>query len=358
MLLKLLPVAQAFNAAQDKVDDVIELVVTPGCPSGVGPELLVKALAQIATECRIHWSGGPKLFKRAGEIAHIALLDRGLRHFSLIKSPQVSVLCLDVDERELPLPGRPNDIGCDMQKKFLLDGISLVKAKNLRSIVTGPIRKKALENVGGQYYPGQTELLERHLSSDGHPALMCFSGLDYILGLATVHIPLREVSTKLNHLVLTHAINRLHHASRWYHGTSSENTRLTVLGLNPHASEGGLIGSEDQELLIPVIESIQAQGLNVIGPVAADGFFGSYRYLHAHQRPHGVLALYHDQGLAPYKALCDTGVNFTWGLNVLRTSPGHGTADNLAGKNVANSASTIQAMELALRYARLPGITD
>lgn len=335
---------------------MIKIVVTPGCPSGVGPELLVKSFAQIKNPCCIYWSGGPQLLERSARISQVVIYNDKKCEYRLINSPATQIVCLDINEEELPLPGFPTDRACEMQRQFLLDGIELVKAKAAQAIVTGPVRKKALMKVDGTYYPGQTELLAHHFAIDEQPALMCFSGLPFILGLATVHIPLKEISTDLTTQVVRNALSRLSEAARWHHGLSANKTRITVLGLNPHASENGLLGCEETERIIPVINEFRNSGIAISGPIAADGFFGSYRYLSDQERPHAVLAMYHDQGLAPYKALCADSVNFTWGLTILRTSPGHGTADDLAGKNIASAESTAQALSMAIKFCQLPSV--
>lgn len=328
----------------------VTVVVSPGCPSGVGPELLLKAIDRTETACQIFWTGGPQLLLRSAEIAQVRLINTHSKIFfkSLTGS---SIICSDRDEKNLPEPGFPSDEGCFLQQHYLLDAITLIQKEKFSALVTGPVRKKALQNVLGHNFPGQTELLNHFFAVDEQSSLMCFSGLDFILGLASVHVPLKQVAELLTPQVLNNAIEKLVQAAAWYHQLPLAQIRLSVLGINPHASENGLLGTEDLEVLSPVIRVWQKKGLHIDGPVAADGFFGQLRYLKAQQKPHAVLAMYHDQGLAPYKALVSDSVNFTWGLKILRTSPGHGTADALAGKNIASSKSCEQALKLALRFA-------
>lgn len=234
------------------------------------------------------------------------------------------------------------------QREALLAAARGAKEGRFDAIVTGPIRKQALQDVEGRAFPGQTELLHHYLGADDDEALMCFAGGPFVLGLATVHVPLREVTTTLATARVELCLSRLDDAASRVLGAATP--RLVVLGVNPHAGEGGLLGTEERDVLVPALDDARARGLHVEGPLPADGFFASLARRAPDALPHGVLAMHHDQGLAPYKLLAGgKGVNLTWGLVVPRTSPDHGTADDIAGKGVADPSSTTAALELAAR---------
>lgn len=235
------------------------------------------------------------------------------------------------------------------QRASLLQAIAAAERGAVAALVTAPIRKACLDDVDGQSWPGHTELLGHRLSVDGDEPLMLFAGGPFLLGLATVHIPLANVSSSLTPTRLQKRLLRLLQACRQL-SSSTETTRLTVLGLNPHAGEDGLLGSEEQDVIAPTLAAFSADhaGVDVEGPVPADGFFG-----HLHRRaqpPDGVLAMYHDQGLAPYKLLAQNrGVNITIGLKVPRTSPDHGTAVGMRDGGQADATSMTEALQLALQ---------
>ncbi|MES2503258.1 MAG: 4-hydroxythreonine-4-phosphate dehydrogenase PdxA [Myxococcota bacterium] len=226
----------------------------------------------------------------------------------------------------------------------LLHAIELAKLGEIGALVTGPVRKSILENIDGRSYPGQTELLHAHLAADASPPLMCFAGGPFLLGLATVHTPIREVSSLLTEKLLSQKLQRLIEGAAKMLNKPEKQVHVTVLGLNPHAGEGGLIGDEEQLVIEPVIQRFQKEGYQVVGPTPADGFFG-YRM---HQfKTDAVLAMMHDQGLGPYKLHCKGKVaNLTFGLKILRASPAHGTAEDLVGTGRANPDSLIKAVEI------------
>lgn len=213
------------------------------------------------------------------------------------------------------------------------------------AMVTAPIHKEAIQKAG---YPfqGHTDFLEQLCRANGHTARAQMILVDRLtqlrVALATVHVPLREVSEKLKALGgLKPHITSLVQALEQDFGIALP--KVAVLGLNPHASDGGVIGREEVEWIVPEIEALK-QEFDISGPFAADGFFGAKQYQHFD----AVLALYHDQGLIPFKMVAfETGVNVTTGLPIVRTSPDHGTAFDIAGKGIANARSFMEATLLA-----------
>ncbi len=167
------------------------------------------------------------------------------------------------------------------------------------------------------------------------------------IALATIHIPISEVSAAITKAGLCGRLSVFNNSIRTDFGVKSP--RIAVLGLNPHAGENGLIGKEENEVIKPAIHECCASGINAEGPFPADAFFGTYR----EGMFDGIFAMYHDQGLIPLKMRSfSTGINFTAGINIVRTSPDHGTAFDIAGKGIANPSSTIEAIKLALEISK------
>lgn len=251
-------------------------------------------------------------------------------------------------------PGVVNEAALSSQRDALVRACAAGARGELHGIVTGPVRKKALV-IDGVAYPGQTEVVHRFLAKDDEPPLMVFAGGPFVLGLLTVHVALHEVHAHVSAHALDVALERLREATMAI--ARKREPRIVVFGVNPHAGEGGRCGREEIDVVTPALERARARGLDVRGPVPADGFFADVaRPVREHPRHRcgadAVLAMFHDQGLAPYKLLVQgEGINVTWGLRVPRTSPDHGTADALAGRAMASSASMRAALELCVRLA-------
>ncbi|MDO4949831.1 MAG: 4-hydroxythreonine-4-phosphate dehydrogenase PdxA [Bacteroidales bacterium] len=212
-------------------------------------------------------------------------------------------------------------------------------------LVTAPINKKNIQS-DVFCFPGHTEYLEACLGN-GDKALMILLNEHLRVALATGHIPVRDIASAITSDVLEEKTALFSNSLRNDFGI--EKPRIAVLALNPHAGDDGLIGKEELETINPTISKMREQGILCFGPYAADGFFGSGNYTHFD----GVLAMYHDQGLAAFKALSmDDGVNFTAGLPVVRTSPDHGTAYDIAGKGIASAQSLRSAIYTAIDIFR------
>ena len=213
-------------------------------------------------------------------------------------------------------------------------------------LVTAPINK---DNIQSEqfHFPGHTEYLES-AAGDGNRALMimCTSGLR--VALATTHLPLSQVPTALSIEGIREKL-RLFNASL-KRDFNIDGPRIAVLSLNPHAGENGILGTEEHDIIMPAIQqSLDEEGIQSFCPYAADGFFGARHY----RRFDGVLAMYHDQGLAPFKTIAmDEGVNFTAGLPIVRTSPDHGTGYDIAGQGIANESSMRHAIYTAIDVYR------
>lgn len=215
-----------------------------------------------------------------------------------------------------------------------------LKNGSIDVLVTAPINKKNIQEAGFNF-PGHTEYLEHKFPSDGYLMLMVTQNLR--IGVVTGHIPLREVPDNITVEKILNKVKVLNHSLKKDFGISKP--KIAILGLNPHAGEAGLLGKEEIEVIIPAIEKARGEGTLVYGPFPADGFFG----FNDHTKYDGVLAMYHDQGMIPFKTLSyQEGVNFTAGLPYVRTSPAHGTAYELAGKDMASPDSLRQAIYLAI----------
>ncbi|MBP6311577.1 MAG: 4-hydroxythreonine-4-phosphate dehydrogenase PdxA [Flavobacteriales bacterium] len=212
-------------------------------------------------------------------------------------------------------------------------------------LVTAPIDKNSMQKAGFAF-PGHTEFLQ-HLAGADSQVLMLLVSDNLRVGTVTGHIPIKDVAKAITtDLIL--AKGRLLHQSLLKDFCINE-PRIAILGLNPHAGDNGTLGSEDKEQIAPAVRQLNSIGINAMGPYSADGFFGNGTYKHFD----GVLAMYHDQGLAPFKALSfGTGVNFTAGLPIVRTSPDHGTGLDIAGKGIAEEGSMRNAIWLACDILR------
>ncbi len=213
----------------------------------------------------------------------------------------------------------------------------------LDAMVTAPICKEGLK-LAGVPYPGHTEMIAKLTGTKRYGMLLMGKGLRVML--ATRHLPLRAVAAALTTETILEAIELIGEALNWF---GLENGRIGVCGLNPHAGDGGALGDEEASVIEPAVKAAHAKGFNVIGPIPADVIF--YQALNG--QFDAIVAMYHDQGLGPLKMHAfDCGVNLTLGLPIIRTSPDHGTAFNIAGKGLAKPDSMIAAIETAIQLAR------
>lgn len=212
-------------------------------------------------------------------------------------------------------------------------------------LVTAPINKHTIQS-DTFHFPGHTEYIEERVG-DGQKALMILLKGDFRVALVTGHVPVRDIPGMLTKELIMEKMEIFYQSLKKDFGI--DNPRIAVFSLNPHAGDHGLLGTEEEEIIIPAMKEMIAKGVQCFGPYPADGFMGSGNYTHFD----GILAMYHDQGLAPFKALAmDEGVNFTAGLPIVRTSPAHGTAYDIAGKGVASEDSFRQAVYVAMDVFR------
>jgi 4-hydroxythreonine-4-phosphate dehydrogenase len=212
-------------------------------------------------------------------------------------------------------------------------------------LVTAPIHKEMIQSEAFAF-PGHTEYIEQSVG-EGAKALMILASEQLRVALVTTHLPIAKVASTLTSELIGEKIQLFDASLKTDYGINSP--RIAVLALNPHAGDGGVIGNEEDTIITPAIKSMREQGILCYGPFPADGFFGNGTY----NRFDGVLAMYHDQGLIPFKTLSmGEGVNFTAGLPLVRTSPDHGTALDIAGKGEASESSFRQAVYMAIDIHR------
>lgn len=219
-------------------------------------------------------------------------------------------------------------------------GVEDLKNNAIDVLVTAPINKHNIQSEAFQF-PGHTDFLNQQLEGD---SLMFMVSESLRVGLLTDHVPVGEVPHHLNESLISKKIECIYHSLKTDFAIRAP--KIAVLGINPHTGDNGVIGTEDDTLLRPVLEKIKATGKLVFGPYAADSFFGSNNY----QNFDAIVATYHDQGLIPFKTLTfGNGVNYTAGLNKVRTSPDHGTAYDIAGKGIANNDSFKESIFMGIQ---------
>lgn len=222
--------------------------------------------------------------------------------------------------------------------------VNWAKEKKIDGIVTLPINKKAV-NEAGFSFPGNTEFIA-YLCGKQNP-LMLFVYRKLRIALTTIHIPVSEVPKTIS-------IELLNDKIKTFEKTLVEDflissPKIAIIGLNPHCGEGGLMGSEEEKIIIPTINELKSLGYNLFGPFPADSFFGGRQYVFFD----GILSMYHDQGLSPFKMISKMfGVNYTANLPIIRTSPDHGTGFDIAGKNIALPFSLIESIKLAIQLIK------
>ncbi len=258
----------------------------------------------------------------------------GISSLDKIANNKVNIFNCWKEEAKINL-GQATKEGGLYAAKSLSTAVNALENKTIDFLLTAPINKDTIQSDEFNF-PGHTEFLDHHL--DGN-SLMILMQENLRIGLITGHIPVSEVAKSITPEVITSKVDIMYNSL--IQDFNINKPKIAVLGLNPHSGDNGVIGKEEIEVIKPTIEQIQKSGKLVYGPYAADGFFGSKTY----QQFDGVLAMYHDQGLAPFKSLSfGKGVNFTAGLSEIRTSPDHGTAFEIAGKNQANNDSFKEAL--------------
>lgn len=322
------------------------IAITMGDPSGVGPEVIVKSLNDetIYEKCCPFVIGDLKILKRALEVTKIQLdLNRITQpEESKFKFGTIDVIDLDLVSEDLPWGVVSSEAG-NAAFRYLEKAIALANEEKIQGICTAPLNKEALHKAG-HIYPGHTEILAELTNTKDFAMMLSAPELRVIH--VTTHVGIIDAINKIT-VDRQYSVIKLAHDTLQKAGIKSP--RIAVCGINPHAGENGLFGNgEEEEKIIPAVKKAQAEGINVQGPLPADTLFfrarrGDFDI---------VVAQYHDQGHGPIKVLgLESGVNITVGLPIIRTSVDHGTAFDIAGKNIADELSLKEAIRMAIELA-------
>ena len=323
---------------------VAPLAVSVGDPAGIGPEVIAKAWAiRAAHRLPPFFAIGDRRSIEAvwqGPIAQIAHPSGACAVF------REALPLIQVDEPEEVVPGKPTPTGASCALDALEIAVGLARSGAAAGLVTGPVSKAELYAIGFGH-PGQTEFVAERCGVAAENVAMMMVGPDLRTVPITIHRPLARVADALTtELIVSRSRTVARGLQRDF---GIERPRLAVAGLNPHAGEGGNMGREELDVIMPALQILREEGLDVTGPHSPDTMF------HAAARAcyDAAICMYHDQALIPLKTLhFDTGVNMTLGLPVLRTSPDHGTAFGIAGRGEANPRAMIAAIALAGQCAR------
>ncbi|MGH7213301.1 MAG: 4-hydroxythreonine-4-phosphate dehydrogenase PdxA [Tepidisphaeraceae bacterium] len=324
------------------------IAITMGDPAGIGAEVIVKALADpvLRHKARYVVYGMNELLHYAADLAEFDVFWWRDQYNGRLRAYPHDVVVVDYDQYSM-LGGSavrtPSKMGGEASMRFCVDAIEAARRKIVDAVVTAPIAKESWK-LAGYRYPGHTELFAE--KTGARRFAMMFAGGPLKVVLATVHVPLMGLWGKLNIGAVFQPIELIHQALvDWF---DIPKPRIAVAGVNPHASEHGQFGDEEERILSPAILMAKDQGIDVSGPYPGDTVF-----LSALQgKFDAVVAMYHDQGLIPVKLLAfDRAVNLTIGLPIVRTSPDHGTAFDIVGRNRANPGSMRAAIEMAINLA-------
>jgi len=321
------------------------IALTIGDINGIGPEITLKSIAKPAVRniCLPLLIGPIAAFQYYRKRYKIPVQ---LEEITELPGPPVKgvIPVWNLSSRSHPRPGYSTGSAGMMAGKALLHAARLCLEGSVQGMVAAPVSKDAMAR-GGFHYPGQTEMLAEFC---GRPRVaMMLVANSFRVALATVHLPLRDVGRKISTDRILEKLAVVHRSLRIDFNIRSP--KIAVLGVNPHAGENGLLGTEEKKILIPALRKARGEKIDAAGPFPADGFFGR----HAFKGYDAVLAMYHDQGLIPLKmAGFSLGVNYSAGLPIVRTSPDHGTAFDIAGKGIADPSSMIAAITLAVSIIR------
>jgi 4-hydroxythreonine-4-phosphate dehydrogenase len=316
--------------------------ITMGDVNGIGPELLIKVLTDqriLGSLLPVVYGSGKALFYYRNHFKIEKLPFHQISTISQLNYKKVNFIdCTpDFDKVEM---GRPSPKAGAAAFRFLEQAVQDLQDQKINALVTLPIDKATIQSPDFKF-PGHTEYLAQRFDVADNLMLMVLDTLR--VAVVTGHIPIQDVARSLNTEKIINKLKILNHSLKM--DFSLEKPKIAVLGLNPHAGDNGLIGSEDQNIIVPAVEAARKSNILAMGPYPADGFFAMGHY----QKFDAVLAMYHDQGLIPFKTLAQgQGVNFTAGMPVVRTSPDHGTAYDIVGKNIADDISFREALYLAL----------
>lgn len=319
-----------------------KIAITMGEPGGIGPEVIVKALsfAGIRDCCVPVVIGNAEVMKDAVRLTGLPLKVKSISGLSESKPCSGIIEVLEVKTPSSFKENVPSKNAGRAVVSYIKKAVELALREEISAIITAPISKESLKMAGCKW-PGHTELLAELTKTKNYAMMFVSDKLKVVL--ATIHIPLKNVPKLIKENLVLKTITL---AERGMKMLGVDAPRIAVAGLNPHAGEAGILGDEEIKAIIPAVKRAREMGFNVAGPFPPDVIF--------HKAYNGdfdiVVCMYHDQGLIPFKVLAfDTGVNMTVGLPIIRTSPDHGTAFDIAWQNKANPSSMIEAIKLAAK---------
>lgn len=320
----------------------IRVAITHGDTNGIGYEVIFKVFADPAMLelCTPVIYGSPKIAAYHRKALNLEI------NFSIISQAEEAregrlnlLTCFD-EEIKVEI-GQPSQEAGEAALKALDRAMTDYRKGLYDVLVTAPINKATIQSPTF-HFPGHTEYIETSVGN-GKKALMILMNENLRVALVTTHLPIKDVAKAITKEAILEKTTIFHQALKRDFRIS--NPRIAVLSLNPHAGDNGVLGTEEQDIIKPAIDELASKGIQAFGPYPADGFFGSGTYDHFD----GVLAMYHDQGLAPFKTIAlESGVNYTAGLPIVRTSPDHGTAYDIAGQGKADENSLRQAIYTAI----------
>lgn len=324
----------------------IKVAITHGDTNGVGYEVILKAFddPQMLELCTPIIYGSPKVAAYHRKVLNLQTNFTIIEKAEEAKEGKLNLLTTFDDEVKIEL-GTPAKEAGEAALAALDRAMTDYRSGLYDVIVTAPINKKTIQS-DLFHFCGHTEYIESCVG-DGNKALMILMNDVLKVALVTTHLPIKDVASAITKEAIVEKAILLNNSLKRDFGLTRP--RIAVLALNPHAGDDGLLGKEENEVIMPAIAELESKGVMAFGPYAADGFFGSGNYRHYD----AVLAMYHDQGLAPFKTLAqENGVNYTAGLPIVRTSPDHGTAYDIAGKGVADAQSFREAIYAAIDIYR------
>jgi len=322
----------------------ITVGISIGDPNGIGGEIILKAfedplMLEMYTPVIF---ASTRLFSYYIKEFDLSNKIHGIKSLNDIVSGKINVVRLLKDDYQVEW-GKVSKESGKIAIHSLRSAVDALKNGKVDVLVTAPINKEAIQSEDFKF-PGHTDYLNQELEGE---SLMFMISDTLRVGLITDHVPLSEVSNHITGKLIKSKIGTIKKSLKRDFGISKP--KIAVLGINPHVGDNGVIGTDDQEKLIPALEDLREDGTIIFGPYAADSFFGSGNY----KNFDAILASYHDQGLIPFKTLSfGSGVNYTAGLSHVRTSPDHGTGFDIAGKNKANPSSMIAAIHTAVSIFR------
>ncbi|MFO8053691.1 MAG: 4-hydroxythreonine-4-phosphate dehydrogenase PdxA [Bacteroidales bacterium] len=330
------------NNARDDSREV-KAGITHGDINGIGYEIIIKTFLdqRVFDFCTPVLYGSPKVasyHRKTIEAVNFNFFP--VKRVEQANASRANIINVYDQEARIDL-GKSTSVAGELSLISLRAAIADLKSKKLDVLVTAPINKQNIQSENFAF-PGHTEYLAQEFEAD--QVLMIMVSDQMRIGVVSGHVPLAEVPEKITGKSILQKLEIMNHSLKRDFGIVKP--RIAVMGLNPHASDDGLLGQEETQTIIPAIEQAFEKGILAFGPYPADGFFGTLQF----REFDGVLAMYHDQGLIPFKTMSfENGVNFTAGLPVVRTSPGHGTGYDIAGKNLASPDAFREALLLAVK---------